>query len=76
MIGQAEWVNRKGPQMREHLGGGEGMGGSLCLILLGLERRDLPCPALPLLSTEPKAPWYTERAPSQSSSSPYSESLI
>lgn len=75
MIGQAEWVNRKRPQMREHLGGGEGVGGSLCLFLLGLERPALPCPALPLLSTEPKALWYTERALSQSYS-PHSEPLI
>lgn len=51
--------------MREHLGGGEGMGGSLCFILLGLERQDLPCPALLLLSTEPKALWYTAGAKSE-----------
>lgn len=59
MMGQAEGVKRKRPQMREHQGGSVGVGGSLCLI--SAESRK-PCPALPcqLLSSEPKAPWYTK----------------
>lgn len=38
--------------MREHLGGGEGVGGSLCLFLLGLERPALPCPAVTVYGTK------------------------
>lgn len=45
MRGQAEWVKRKRLQTGEHLGGSEGVGGSLCLRLLGLERPALPCPS-------------------------------
>lgn len=32
MMGQAEWIKRKRPRSREHLGGREGVGGSLCLL--------------------------------------------
>lgn len=43
-MGQAGWIKRKSPRRREHSGGSEGLGGSLCFFSAEFRKT---CPALP-----------------------------